>query len=252
MNKKQVVKATVTYYHCEPQQMYGIIVDDNRILLEDGKLCNLDSPVLQVSATRNVPSEIRAALEEALPKVIAMDKAQEQIKTLDKRLKELNQEIGVDLPAKIRSARGLLSRTEFVSEFMNNLTPDIRVALGSVSTQFFSNDLIIERSVDVEKWYRTENEICYQEYDGEMFIRDGAEKTKTYQDIVKKYSHPLPVKECAVNEGLCFGDKSTLMYFCSYTISVAKPLTKEYAKELADKFCGVKTAERKPNNYERD
>lgn len=261
MNKKQVVKVTLSYswQPKEKLEMYGIVIDDNRILLENGNLCKLDNKKygedVQVSATRNVPAGIRTALEEAYPKFVEAEKIDEQVHALHTRWRELNDEIEKDLPAKIRAARGVLSRTEFVKEFENNLKPDVQQALhsGDYRLELYGKTLTIEREAYIEKWYRNENEICYQEYDGEMFIRDGAEKTKIYQDIVKRYSKPLPVKGCEMKEGLCFGDKSTLMYRGIYEISVEKQLTKEYAKELSDKFCGGKEKQKakKKDSYER-
>ena len=258
MNKKQVVKVTLSYswQSKEKLEMYGIVIDDNRVLLENGNLCKLDSKKygedVQVSATRNVPAGIRTALEEAYPKFIEAEKIDNQIYALNERLRKLNDEIGKDLPAKTRAARGLLSRTEFIEEFENNLKPDVQQALhsGNYRLELYGKTLTIEREAYIEKWYRNENEICYQEYDGAMCIRDGARKTEIYQDMVKRYSKPLPVKGCKMKEGLYFGDKSTLMYSGIYEIPVESSLTKEYAKKLAEMFCnGEKTRAKK--QYER-
>lgn len=242
MNKKQVVKATLDLSGV-PEQMYGIIVDDNRVLLENGRLYNLNSSILQVSAMQNVLPEVREVLEDALLKVEALDKTEEQIESLNKRLREVNQELETVFPAKLRCARGLLSQTEFVTEFTKNLTPDIRKALDSykVSAQPYKKNMmiLINYFAEVENWEQIAHDICYEEGDNEWYLQAGAEQTKLYQDIVKKYSHLLPVKEGMVREGLCFNIYPNLMYFCTYSVFVTKSLTKAYAKELADKFCGV-------------
>lgn len=256
MNKKQIVKASVTYYgFSAPQQMYGVMIDDNRVLLENGQMGDLSANV-QVSATRNVPPEVRAVLEEAYSKVIEMDKLNKQILALDEKYHQLKREIGEGVPEDIRRAKGLLTRKEFTDEFFSRLPSALQDAIKSckysVYLDYDEENVKITREVPIQKWYRTENEICYQEYDGEMFIADNAENTKTYQDYIRRYSVLLPKVECKAYECLFFGDKSTLTYGCSYNVPITKPLTKEHAKELADKFAGTKTAQKKKTDYERD
>ena len=258
MNKKQVVKAVVTYRNQDPQQMYGIVHSDSNILLENGDVCDMSH--LQISATRNVSPEIRASLENAYTDYSELVKLYKQNDELQKRISNLRQQVYTVMPQKIREAKGEITKKEFVEVFHNNLSSDV---LGELKKQKFSYDtneysytsfsnankcFYITREVYIEKYYREENEICYQEYDGTMFIKDGAEKTKTYKDYIKHYSHLLPVKAKPM-ECLAFGDKSTLMYICQYEIPVKKPLTKEYAKQLAKEFCA--TDKTKKYNYEK-
>ena len=108
----------------------------------------------------------------------------------------------------------------------------------------------VRRDVDVEKYFRKAS-FVYEEYDGTIFLHDKADKDPEYQKYVQKYSSPLPVKQ-KPKEGLSVGnDKDYLRYHCVYEIEVNKPLTKEYAAELAKKFAGAEKTKKKTTQVER-
>ena len=89
-------------------------------------------------------------------------------------------------------------------------------------------------------------------------MANNAEKTPEYQKYIKNYSHPLPIKTSFAEEYLTVGgDKNYLGYHAEYRIPIdnTKPLTKEYAEELADRFVNgsrTKAIHKNMEEIERD
>ena len=75
----------------------------------------------------------------------------------------------------------------------------------------------------------------YEEYDGSMFLVDDAENMDSYKKALKKHSCHLSVSMAPI-EVLDPGDQCSIWYHSTYEIPLEKPLTEEYAKELAATF----------------
>ena len=263
MNKKQVVKVKVTskvWNTVETNNCYGIAIDESQILLENSRVVsaeNSKNTTVEVSATRNVPSALRKSLEDGLSAYLDLEKKRKELDELTKEVNSLRKFVNETMPLECNKAKGYLSDREFIEEFKKNLSKPVKLELerckrlnvgyGSYNGtpydfcifNYNSKELRIERNVHIDKYYRTENEMVYQEYDGCMQFHEGAEKTKTYKNYISKYSNPLPVKS-KCEEYLELGDKDYLIYNCVYEIPLTKPLTREYAKKLAEDFCDPK------------
>ena len=269
MNKKQVVKVKVTsnaWNTVQTNNYYGIAIDENQILLENSKVVSTEenkyySTTVEVSATRNVPPDLRKSLEDGLSAYLDLEKKCKKLDELTKEVNSLRKFVNETMPLECNKAKGYLSDREFIEEFKKNLSKPVKqelerckrlnVGYGSYRDDngtpydfyIFSYNgkehLTAARNVDIDKYYRKENEMVYQEYDGTMQFHSGAEKTKTYKNYISKYSNPLPVKS-KCDEYLELGDKDYLIYNCVYRIPLDKPLTQEYAKKLAEDFCDPK------------
>ena len=290
MNKKQVVKAEIKSRYGKKEEMYGIAINDSQVLLENTQVCDIgkqtigeaikvlywgdgykkpeqEKAEIKVSATRNVPPEIRKALEMGLVDYLELYK---QLDVLEKTLDtmELFRRGLYEMSNDCREARGILTPKDFCEEFEKSLSPAVKTEMkriGEIKTGYdcceapytigmHGSELEISREVDITKYYREENEMVYEEYDGCMLMYSDAENTKTYKNYISKYSNPLPVKS-KCDEYLELGDKDYLIYNCVYRIPLDKPLTQEYAKKLAEDFCDPKkdlTKVKKAKGTERE
>ena len=291
MNKKQIVK--VSYMTRTPQKQkeydvvekYGIVIDEDRILLEDtkvaclkedklGTLCNTDSPKMnletpvkilgyelsrnfQVSATRNVHPDIRAALEQSYTSFVRYEVLWKQLIKIQNEANTFMENIET-LPSVVREARGIMSGSEFANAVYDNLTDKIKYAMNKGSRKrdyyrdypaykidydSYNKTIEIRLEVDIDKYFRKASFI-YEKYDGTICFADNAQNDPNYKKILKEYSSPLPVKQKPA-EGLSVGgDKDFLSYYCIYRIKADKPMTKEYAKKIANDFCKDKTRDR--------
>lgn len=266
MNKKQVIKVKVTsnaWGRVETNNYYGIAIDENQVLLENSMVVSTEGSkytTVEVSATRNVPPALRKSLEDGLSAYLDLEKKRKELDELTKEVNSLRSFVNETMPLECNKAKGYLSDKEFIEEFKKNLSRPVKqelerckrlnVGYGSYRDDngtpydlyienYSGKALRLERNVHIDKYYRTENEMVYQEYDGCMQFHDGAEKTKTYKKYISEYSNPLPVKS-KCDEFLELGDKDYLIYNCVYRIPLDKPLTEEYAKKLAEDFCDPK------------
>ena len=284
MYKKQICKVSFTgCYGDNDYNGYGIYIGNGDILLENNKVLtevqsgpnkgayakkdrlivwdgstyirNTHGEVVKdakISATRNVPEDIRAAMETAgvsAIKMLQMAEKFEKIKSEYTGKMESELEVIKSIPEKIRNAKGTLSEQEFVDYFLRSLSPTVKSSMQSSSqrgyygsdgnwgAKIYSNNLIISRSVLIDKCTPS---FTYLEYDDTRMMCDDAEKNPEYKRYMNDYSKKLPVKG-TISEYLDIGDKNSLSYYGSYSIKLnpKKALTKDYAKELADKFCGV-------------
>ena len=275
MNKKQIVKVQIGN-----QTGYGICLDEHSLLLENGKVLTNESGrwgqgfpqrnngMLQVhpypvnaevkfSNTRNVPPEIRSIMEEGYQAFTTAKTLNKQIGTLLTQMETCTKTLG-RLAVKVDSARGLLQPQAFAEVFKKSLTGRVKQEVAYHETRrmgyhnctnVFMTDFSYRDGkpymmrfyidVDIEKYFR-EASFIYEEYDGTIFLCDGAEKDANYKRYIKQYSCRLSTHVKCEESLTVGGDKDFLGYVCSYEIPIKKPLTKEYAKELARMFCGVK------------
>lgn len=286
MNKKQICKVNyeVKPYGKEPQAhtQYGICVGDNTYLMEDGYVMDVKTLRVtsthnlelfgnsnfsgsfrvessSVSATRNVPPDIRERMEEAYTAFTnAMQAKQkfEKLKAMYEKEMSGYQETLKAFPTEIKHCRGILNAQEFLNAFMEALPEYVKAAMqakpkvnywgtksGDYSVKTYGDNvrgsrIYIDTRVDIQKYFR-ESSFTFEEYDGTIMMTDDAEETPEYQQYIRKYSHPLPVKQDLTYEQLSVGnDKDFLCYEAGYEIEIKKPMTKKYAEELADKFSG--------------
>lgn len=232
---------------------------------------------LTISPTRNVPQTIRDGLTACYGYLRSEIKTAENVNKLIENMNKCEEGYKEQLKKmteKYRTEEGILSNEDFIEAFKNSLSSSVKSAMNN-STQrgYWSEEgewefntvkfvdthkisrIDLDRSVSIQK-YATPS-FTYLEYDDTRCMRSDAAKTKEYQDYIKRYHRPLPVP-AEMNEYLSLEDKNTLTYYASYRIELNKnkPLTKEYAKELADKFCGIKKernveVEKDENDYER-
>lgn len=209
---------------------------------------------VEVSATRNVPEGIRTSLTEMGKGVVFLfNEAKKYVSFMEQFEQNYNkQKENIEKQvANIRENRGVLTKKEFAEEFISNLSPSVKEALKHGECRGYGGpdgywrvdlyvNLQIHRSVWIDKYIGdSQYDFTRREYDGCLMID---EPTKEYKRILAKYRKELPVKDKLHEEYLTIGDKESLEYEAMYLIKIdqTKPLTKAYAKELADKFCGVK------------
>lgn len=134
---------------------------------------------------------------------------------------------------------GYLTEAEFINIVMKNLPPIVKSDLESsgYKTEIHKyNNPILEFSYwkDLIKNFRR-GSFVYEEYDGTIHMTEDCEKNKDYQRLIRLNRHPIRLK-IKPEEYLSLGDKDWLSYHCSYSVKLTKPLTKEYALEIAKKF----------------
>lgn len=273
-------------------QMYGICVGDNEFLLETGYILNTEAPLIyspfevlrsgkepsqyrgtritaaSASATRNVPADIREYMEEAYTAFTnAMTATKKFLKIREMYDKEM---AGYDktlnaLPTEIKHCRGILDQNEFLEAFLAALPDTVTKAMkeqpktnywgnksGDYSCSIYGKQIVLSTDVEIQKYFR-ESSFTYQEYDGSIMLTDDAKKQPAYQKYISKYSHPLPIKTPLSDEYLSVGgDKDFLIYQAEYCIEIKKAMTKEYAQELADDFCGIKRQKNLQEDVQRD
>lgn len=287
MSKKQIVKITYPENRCYTTYTgYGIdcgngeyltdrgdVIDVERYRLSDLAILkdinmsksssSLSFPIKDfiIKNTRNVPSEIRSILESAMTNYLTYTKYMSEIKELEKKAREflINKEI---LQEKIFAAKGLLTSNQFLQEFRDSLSATVQYELdnGTSNQGYYQKEgswklkinslrnpmLLIERDVLIEKYFR-KSTFTYEEYDGEIFLTENAEKTKAYQNYLRKFRKELSLTGCELKDNLSAG--GSLWYHGEYEIPLPKELTKESAKALAEKVCGIKRVQvqAKPN-----
>lgn len=307
MNKKQICKITYSNkpgsWEKEPptHERYGICLGDDKFLLENGSIIDThdkrisrdtafktrefiedmtrpvvpkdnrgwyDLAVADASATRNVPAEIREAMEKAYDAVDRMVRMQAKYEKMQemflKDMKEQNSAVK-EMPAACRQARGTLTKEEFVKAFVSALPENLRREMqdsrqrnysGSLDGEYevsMYNNIQIRRSVWFAKWAKPS--YSFLEYDDTRMIIDNPEKDPNYVRDLKNYSRPLSVSQ-KIEEYITIGDKNSLEYHGSYYVKVdpGKELTKDYAQKLADEFSGrkrSKNVEKEQNEMER-
>lgn len=286
MYKKQICKVSFKsrYNNGNDYNGYGICIGDNSLLLENNNILkeiqegnykgqyklknslftNINGIYtknrygdlvnnVKISATRNVPEDIREVMENAGTSAIKMLQMEEKFNRIkDEYTEKIKAELEnvTNMPEKIRASKGTLSKQEFIDCFTKNLSSKVKYAMensvqrgysgedGNWEINIYSNNLTLRREVWIDKWATPS--FTYLEYDDTRQISSDAEKNPEYQSYMRKYSKHLPVKE-KIEEYLSLGDKNSLEYYGEYTIKLNPKceLTKEYAAEIANKFCGV-------------
>lgn len=227
------------------KQVLAVALDEGRYMDEEGEVVRLDKSNVKIA--RNVPDEVRKSFDNM---AAIWKKREKTVKKFAELQHEYNKTIN-DLQEQhrcavnnLRSVRGFLSKSDFCDVFYDSLLRSVRLDMASKGYDIdtpvgvlYNDDeyLYISKSHIVQKYFRHAS-FLEEEYDGCIFMVDGAENYQEYQEILKRHSSPLNVK-FEFNEHLFMGDKDSLCYSAYYKIPIKKNLTKEYAKELAAEFC---------------
>lgn len=214
------------------KQMYALPYKD-KYMSEIGLVSK--SRFQNVSYAEN-PKVLRV-LKNAVSAQERYEKIEEKIKALQAERYEALKIVG-NISEDIAKAKGHLTTSEFIDEFKNNLSSEVKMEMEKrdYSVSVYNNHVIeIYRNKDIQKYFR-ESSFTYEEYDGCIMMDTDAEESEEYQGYIRKYRKPLSVKS-KPREWLSLGDKDWLSYNCEYNIKIEPILTKEYAKKLAKDFC---------------
>ena len=235
MAKKQIKKVTINYY-MNPVEEIGIELPNGDYLISSGEKVQKEK-IKEAKQTRLKP-EVKAVFLEMYDVMVTKMKLEKTRDQVMDDLRSCNLTLR-KMPDKLQNAKGYLDNKEFTNLFHDSLSDKVKREIRDYDYVFTppfgrSMKIQISRDVDIQKWYR--GALVEQEYDGTYFIADGAEKMSEYKAYIRKYSRPLSVTG-KLNEDLGLGDKNWLYYNACYEIPVTKEMTKDYAKELARKFC---------------
>lgn len=229
--------------------LLGVILNESDVMTEKGNIWRMgtrkySNTTVEVSATRNVNPDVRKILTEMYDLHYQIIKLEHQRDNLNRMITETRASLS-KTPDKIIKAYGLLTYNEFIDEFYNNLSSYMKSQMKAFGYKmdapcgigYHSSNINIGREESIQKYCRKAS-FVYEEYDGtiHMCSKKECSQDPSYNSIFARYSHKLPTKY-NMEETLSLGDKDWLIYSAMYSIEVTKPRTKEYAKELAIKFC---------------
>ena len=191
--------------------------------------------IASMSGTRGVPEEAKNIFKEMLKNRKAEEKAEEEKKKAEETVWKLKSERS-KMEKELTAAFGLLTDSEFCDAFLHALPANVSFAIsrGNFRMDISDDSLRIYREEYIEKYFRQAS-FVYEEYDGTIFLKDNAERTKEYREYLNEYSRTLPVK-AKIAEWLSIGDKDCLTYHGEYRIPLKSKKDKKYAEELAKKF----------------
>lgn len=286
LQEGQIVKVRQDIQN-KKSELYGIAIDNTRILTEDSTIVDVSAgsvgqiffgrtglyqcyefggaksgAKIEVESGVEVSAEITNLLE-------LMKERYERADDLSIQWKKLTERIDSDVKSmcelgnKIYQLKGVIGEEEFLDEFENNLTSEFKEQLNPKSykekilVDLYPNDewrtketyMEIKHFVVIDTWYTKENEILQPMWRDCPTFKKGAEKTELWKKYIEENTRRLPAKGCDIEETLALY-MGSLTYVCKYTIPMEdyRPLTKEYAKELANKFCGEDKEQVKESN----
>lgn len=246
MKLGNIYKVSYNNYGYEGE-FVGILADIREDVLtfitEKGRMQKLiESKILKKGYIRNYLTEARDLFKKRYTAYKEEMKIKEKINNLNKELQSISKDFN-SFEEDMQHAKGLMTYAEFSKTVFENITKNVKDELERYDYEFETpygipyneeKNLYISRNVDIEKWFRSAS-FLYEEYDGTIHFTSDYEKDKNYQSILRRYSRPLSVKMKFI-ETLALGDKDWLSYHATYEIPLKKPLTKEYAKEIANKY----------------
>lgn len=196
---------------------------------------------------RNIPKEARDGFNEALAAYKRREKLSNKLEALQKEYEKKLDDCWNDIliaTGKVRKVLGVITRKEFERVFYDSLPDELKADMDRKGYRVWTptgicyddEHLYISRSKVAERFSRKAYpSYIYKEYGGYMFLVDDAENMDSYKKALKKHSCHLSVSMDPI-EVLDPGDKCSIWYHSTYAIPLEKPLTEEYAKELAAKF----------------
>lgn len=190
------------------------------------------SLVLSENTVRSIPAETRNLLKDYAKLYMKLKMEEEKYEKARKPLADAMKKINTKT---LRESRGLLTMEEFMSAFAKSLPAYLQREMEKFELCMYSEkQLDIEHTEYIKKYFR-KGSFVYEEYDGTIMMCDDAEKDPDYKNYLKQYAKTLPVKQKPVSY-LGIGDKDWLYCTTEYRLELKKPLTKEYAEEVARKF----------------
>lgn len=234
MKVGEIRKLVVEYYD-ETAAISGIIfkVSNSEIgIYSTNGLQHLirTNQICKDTSTR-LPAETRSLLKKwyGLYKKLQKEKEKyEEVKrTLITEMEKINE-------SKLAATLGTISREEFIHEFVECLSSDLRRDLEAFTISLYRGYIAIESKVDIEKYFR-KGSFVFEEYDGTIQFADDYKNDPSYQAYINQYKKILPIKQ-KPEVWLSIGDHDWLSCITLYKVKVNKPFTKEYAKEIAAQF----------------
>lgn len=190
------------------------------------------SLVLSEGTVRNIPEETRRLLKDYAKLYQKLRAEQEKYEKIRKPIADAMSQINTKT---LRESRGLLTMEEFMSVFVKSLPAYLQREMEKFELCMYSEkQLDIEHTEYIEKYFR-KGSFVFKEYDGTIQMCSDAKNDPNYKKYMKQYAKTLPVKQNPVSY-LGIGDKDWLYCTTEYRIELKKPLTKEYAKEVAKQF----------------
>lgn len=235
-NKHQIVKATVDIYGEKLEKLviytaYGEFVDPYDCY-----------KVVDWHPTRNVDCKVRNVLLEYVKgyeEAIRLDEEQKIIRQKWKDLKSLLD----TYKSKYDNAKGVLSGSQFKDELLTFFTDrtlrelndncyEVEIRSNGIKTWLF-----ITRDANIEKWY--DGAMLRKRYDDSYYLDYSSKVAKKERNFyIKKYSCPLSEFKAPIDISLDVADKRWLVIRDEYSTELVKPLTKDYALEIANKLYG--------------
>lgn len=222
----------------------AVSIGNGRYIDENGEIFTSSE---KQKVARNVPKEVRDAFNEALTSYKKREKLQEKLKILQRNYEKKLEDCWNDIliaTGKVRKGLGVITRKEFEHVFYDSLPYVLKVEMDRKGYRVWTptgicyddGHLYISSSYVAERFSRKAYpSYIYEEYDGCMFLVDDAKNMDSYKKALKKHSCHLSVSMNPI-EVLDPGDKCSIWYHSTYEIPLEKPLTEEYAKELAATF----------------
>lgn len=190
------------------------------------------SLVLSESTVRSIPAETRRLLKDYAKLYQKLRAEQEKYEKIRKPLADAMSKINTKT---LRESRGLLTREEFVLTFTKSLPSYLQREMEKFELYMYSGkQLEIEHTEYIERYFR-KGSFVYEEYDGTIQMCSDTKNDPNYKKYLKRYTKTLPVKQKPVSY-LGIGDKDCLYCTTEYRIELKKPLTREYAEEVARQF----------------
>lgn len=286
LQEGQIVKVRQDIQN-KKSEFYGIAIDNTRILTEDSTIVDVSAgsvgqiffgrtglyqcyefggaksgAKIEVESGVEVSAEITNLLELMKERYERADDLSIQWKKLTERIDSEVKSM-YELGNKIYQQKGVIGEEEFFDEFENNLTSEFKEQLNpkagkeKILVGFYPNDewctketfMEIKHFVVIDTWCTKENEIIQPICRDFPTFKKGAEKTELWKKYIEENTRRLPAQGCDIEETLALY-MGSLTYVCKYTVPLEdyRPLTKEYAKELANKFCGEDKEQVKESN----
>lgn len=236
MKNGDIRKLLINYYGGKAERIAVLLEETDAeycFFSIDGVEFNIRKALLlSESSVRNLPAETRNLLKDYVKLYQKLKVEEEKYERARKPLEDAMKKINTKA---LRESRGLLTTEEFMTAFAKSLPAYLQKEMGRFELSMYSeNRLDIEYTEYIEKYFR-KGSFVYEEYDGTIQMCSDAKDDPNYKKYLKQYTKTLPVKQRPVSY-LGIGDKDWLYCTSEYRLDIKKPLTKEYAEEVAKQF----------------
>lgn len=230
------------------QSYLAVSIGNGRYIDENGEIFTSSE---KQKVARNVPKEVRDAFNEALTSYKKREKLQEKLKILQRDYEKKLEDCWNDIliaTGKVRKGLGVITRKEFEQVFYDFLPNELKAEMSRKGYRVWTPTSIccskeylhIVRGKVFKIFSRNSypSYICKQD-DGSITLVEDAVEMNSYKKALKKLSCPLsigltPIETLEPEDEP--EDECSVWHISTYEIYLEKPLTEEYAKELAAKF----------------